>query len=108
MDGNVFFVMYANTRMWKQFDSWTDREPIFRNNLYYFENGFDEEQRRTFFPKGRSYEEWYSNGERDEGSVYGVDPMFVDIEADNWCLRPESPMSHTPVGRINLRDVQKL
>ena len=52
--------------MWKQFDSWTNREPIFRNNLYYFEID-DEDQRRDFFPKGRSYEQWSNNGERDEG-----------------------------------------
>jgi len=107
VDGNIFFIMYSETRMWKQFDSWTNREPIFKNNLYYFEID-DEEQRRDFFPKGRSYEQWSNNGERDEGSVYGRDPMFMDVQAEDWRLRPGSPMAHTPLGQLDLRNVQEL
>ena len=78
-----------------------------QNNLYYFEID-DEEQRRDFFPKGRSYEQWSNNGERDEGSVYGRDPMFMDVQAEDWRLRPGSPMAHTPLGQLDLRNVQEL
>ena len=93
--------------MWRKFDSWIYQQPVFRNNLYYFDTD-SSKQRRTFFPSGKSYDEWRNGGEQDEGSTYDEDPMFVDVESDNFCLRPESPMSDLPVYRLDLTDVQRI
>ena len=81
--------------------------PRFRNNLYYFATD-SLEQRQTFFPKGKNYLEWWSHGEQDAGSIYGEDPMFVDVGSDNFNLRPESPMSHLPIYHLNLTLVQQI
>ena len=99
--------------MWKKFDVWKDLVPRFKNNLYYFATD-SLEQRQTFFPKsghvtsGQNYDEWWSHGEQDAGSIYGEDPMFVDVGSDNFNLRPESPMSHLPIYHLNLTLVQQI
>ena len=112
-DGNIFYVVNENLRMGRRFDSWIKQQPVFRNNLYYFATD-SLDQQMTFFPggeigkDGKSYEEWTDRGEQDRGSVYDVDPMFVDVEKDNFCLRSGSPMSDLPVHRLNLTDVQMI
>jgi len=107
IDGNIFYVVNENLKIWKSFDVWKDLVPRFKNNLYYFATD-SLEQRQTFFPKGKNYLEWWSHGEQDAGSIYGEDPMFVDVGSDNFNLRPESPMSHLPIYHLNLTLVQDL
>jgi len=94
VEKNIF---YLNTNQVTFGEFSGDKKFIFRNNLYFNIKG-----QNLVFDEG-SFKDWQKRGQ-DVNSIID-DPLFEDIEKDNYNLKPDSPAFNLGFKPIDLKNL---